>query len=324
MNPRAPTLSIKPDFQRQLLAWYDRNRRDLPWRGQRDPYKVWLSEIMLQQTRVAVVTDYYRKFLQRFPSVQALAASRLSSVLAAWSGLGYYRRARMMHQTAREIVKHHSGAFPRTASELSDLPGIGRYTAAAVASIAFDEPVAVVDGNVERVLSRVCGKSLGLKECWATAQAQLPHIRPGDFNQAMMELGATVCMPQNPHCSDCPVQKHCRSRSERKRAARNPPRDKRALSYALFHTHKGVWLVRRPKTASLMPGMWELPQLSSYPAPANLLFTVRHSITVTDFTVSVFSASGCVPEGKLFAHSKLLRLPLTGLARKILKRTEII
>jgi A/G-specific adenine glycosylase len=324
LNPSAPTLSRKPDFQRQLVAWYDRNRRDLPWRGQRDPYKVWLSEIMLQQTRVAVVTDYYRRFLQRFPSLQALAAARLSSVLAGWSGLGYYRRARMMHQTAREIVKHHSGSFPRTARELSDLPGIGRYTAAAVASIAFDEPVAVVDGNVERVLSRMYGKSFALKECWSMAQALLPHTRPGDFNQAMMELGATVCVPRNPHCSDCPVRKHCRSRSERERTARNPPRHKRALSYALFHNREGVWLVRRPKALPLMPGMWELPQLSSSAGPFSLLFTVRHSITVTDFAVSVFSASQCMPEAQVFALPRLRRLPLTGLARKILKRAAII
>ena len=156
------------------------------------------------------------------------------------------------------------------------------------------------------------------------AQALLPHARPGDFNQAMMELGATVCMPQNPHCPDCPVQEHCHSRSERKGAARNPPRHKRALGYALFHSREGVWLVRRPKTASLMPGMWELPQLSASSGSANLLFTVRHSITVTDFAVSVFGVYECLPDGQLFPPSRVRKLPLTGLARKILKRAAII
>ncbi len=179
-------------LRKELLAWYDVHRRDLPWRASRDPYRVWLSEIMLQQTRVAAVIAYYHEFLRRFPTVQKLAAAREASVLAVWSGLGYYRRARMLHAAARVILREQRGKFPNTMEALRELPGIGRYTAAAIASIAFDEPVAVVDGNVERVLQRIAGKRLAGEELWQAANQLLDTKRPGDFNQAMMELGATV------------------------------------------------------------------------------------------------------------------------------------
>ena len=200
--------NYQPDartFQRRLLRWYDANRRDLPWRKTRDPYRVWLSEIMLQQTRVNAVLDHYRRFLERFPNLEALAAAPLASVLAAWSGLGYYRRARMLHQAAQNVVQTKGAQFPSTSKELLALPGIGRYTAAAIASIAFNEPIAVVDGNVERVLDRLLGRKLKQMEVWAEAQSLLPPDRPGDFNQAMMELGATVCTPRAPQCLICPA-----------------------------------------------------------------------------------------------------------------------
>src|ERR1700674_248755 len=156
-------------FRRRLLDWFDRHKRDLPWRQDRDPYRVWLSEIMLQQTRVAAVLEYYQAFLGRFPTIETLAAARQASVLAAWSGLGYYRRARMLHAAAQEIVREHAGRFPTTAEQLRRLPGIGRYTAAAIASIAFGEPVAVVDGNVARVLERVLDKHLAGEGLWQAA-----------------------------------------------------------------------------------------------------------------------------------------------------------
>ena len=181
------------------------HRRDLPWRASRDPYRVWLSEIMLQQTRVAAVIAHYQEFLRRFPTVEKLAAARQASVLAAWSGLGYYRRARMLHAAAKVIVREHGGKLPASEERLRELPGIGRYTAAAIASIAFDEPVAVVDGNVERVLQRVAGKRLAGEELWTAANRLLDAKRPGDFNQAMMELGAVVCTPRAPACLTCPV-----------------------------------------------------------------------------------------------------------------------
>src|SRR5580700_2685233 len=206
-------------FQRSLLGWFDRHKRDLPWRQDRDPYRVWLSEIMLQQTRVAAVTNHYEKFLRRFPSVEKLASAREPSVLAAWSGLGYYRRARMLHAAAKRIVKEHGGKFPGKAEDLLALPGIGRYTGAAIASIAFDQPAAVVDGNVERVLQRVHGKNLSGEKLWRAAGELLSQRRPGDFNQAMMELGATVCLPRQPQCLLCPVSGECATRGELHRSA---------------------------------------------------------------------------------------------------------
>src|SRR5271166_6209360 len=172
MSGRDPRLSSTElrSFRRALLRWYDANHRALPWRRDRDPYRVWVSEIMLQQTRVAAVLDHYARFLQRFPTVQTLAAAREASVLALWSGLGYYHRARRMHQAAKVIASERKGNFPRTAEEWRELPGIGRYTAAAIASIAFDEPVAVVDGNVDRVLGRISGRRLAGEELWQAAE----------------------------------------------------------------------------------------------------------------------------------------------------------
>src|SRR5579864_6582686 len=184
------------EFRQRLLAWYDTNARDLPWRKSRDPYRVWVSEIMLQQTRVAAVIEHYREFLRRFPTVQKLARAREASVLATWSGLGYYRRARMLHAAAKVVASELGGKFPETSEGLRALPGVGRYTAAAIASIAFGERVAVVDGNVERVLARVAGRRLTGEDVWRAAGELLDAGRPGDFNQAMMELGAVVCTPR--------------------------------------------------------------------------------------------------------------------------------
>src|ERR1019366_7709483 len=164
-------------FRRALLRWYDQHRRDLPWRETRDPYRIWLSEIMLQQTRVAAVLDHYRIFLERFPNVRALAAASEDAVLAAWSGLGYYRRARRLHRSAQQIAEQYGGCFPQNSEGLLALPGIGRYTAAAIASIAFAEPVAVVDGNVERVLQRLIGVNLTTPQTWQHAQALLASSR---------------------------------------------------------------------------------------------------------------------------------------------------
>src|SRR5664279_4349503 len=206
------TLREIASLRRALLLWYVAYRRDLPWRRDADPYRVWVSEIMLQQTRVAAVLDHYARFLQRLPTVQALAAAREQSVLALWSGLGYYHRARRLHQAAKVIARERDGEFPRTAEAWRELPGIGRYTAAAIASIAFGEPVAVVDGNVERVIERLFGGAEGKESAWQHAEALLDRARPGDFNQAMMELGATVCTPRAPQCVLCPLYTWCQSR----------------------------------------------------------------------------------------------------------------
>ena len=309
-------------FREQLLAWFDHNKRDLPWRKDHDPYRVWLSEIMLQQTRVAAVVEYFERFLRRFPTVRTLAAARESSVLAAWSGLGYYRRARMLHQAAKQIVK--AGAFPATAAAWRELPGIGRYTAAAIASIAFDEPLAVVDGNVERLLQRILGQPTDGESLWSAAEALLDRHRPGDFNQAMMELGAVVCLPRQPKCLLCPVAELCATRGELNPRSKGNRQHKREIHYSLDCRNGSVFLVRRPQTARLMPGMWELPEA----APANghaSTFTLRHSITVTDYLVRV-QQTPVNPgiDGSWIVKSRLPQLPLTGLARKILRAAKVI
>jgi A/G-specific adenine glycosylase len=312
-------------WRRRLLAWYDRNRRDLPWRQDRDPYRVWLSEIMLQQTRVSAVLEHYRRFLQRFPSVQKLASAREAAVLAAWSGLGYYRRARMMHAAAKAIVKQHRGKFPGTIAELRALPGIGRYTAAAIASIVFNAPAAVVDGNVERVLGRVFGAGLAGELLWQTAEALLSPERPGDFNQAMMELGATVCLPRQPRCSICPVISLCATQGTLDAPRKAAPQQRRNICYALDHRKSSVFLVQRPKSASLMPGMWELPEIPVSIASGEVDLTVRHSITVTDYTVHVMRAPAPVESsGRWVRRTRIPQLPLTGLARKILRHAQVI
>src|SRR5215469_12751366 len=241
-------------FRRHLLAWYDANARDLPWRKDQDPYRVWVSEIMLQQTRVAAVVEHYHEFLRRFPTVKKLAAAREPSVLAAWSGLGYYRRARMLHAAAKVVARERGGTFPHTAAQWRELPGIGRYTAAAIASIAFGECVALVDGNVERVLQRVSGERLAGESLWNAAESLLDRGRPGDFNQALMELGATVCTPRTPACLTCPVMQTCVSRSELAGEGKTARQKKCEIHYALHRRNGSVFLVQRPKDARLMAG----------------------------------------------------------------------
>jgi A/G-specific adenine glycosylase len=310
-------------FQKKILAWYDLHRRDLPWRVNRDPYRVWLSEIMLQQTRVAAVIAHYHEFLRRFPTVQKLAAAREASVLAAWSGLGYYRRARMLHAAAKVIVRKHEGKLPSTEVGLRNLPGIGRYTAAAIASIAFNEPVAVVDGNVERVLQRLVGRRLAGEELWVGANSFLDKLRPGDFNQAMMELGAEVCTPRRPACLMCPVVALCATRGELPVDTKAAKQKKREIHYALHCRNGDVLLVQRARDASLMPGMWELPEaIANGGAP---LFSVRHSITTTDYTVRLWKTHVTSSvEGTWFSKDRLRRVALTGLARKILRKAEVL
>ncbi|HTZ96743.1 MAG TPA: A/G-specific adenine glycosylase [Terriglobales bacterium] len=317
--------SRSKSFCKNLLDWFDQSKRDLPWRKDRDPYRVWISEVMLQQTRVAAVIDHYHRFLRRFPTIEKLAAARESSVLAAWSGLGYYRRARMLHAAAKQVVKGNEGRFPNSAAEFFQLPGIGRYTAAAIASIAFNEPVAVVDGNVERVLARITGKRLSTKKCWEIADLLLSHERPGDFNQAMMELGATICLPRDPKCLLCPISTLCSTRGELKTPGDGSRQTKKAIRYAFGCRNGKVFLVQRPRTSSLMPGMWELPELSSGQDVTDAWLTVRHSITVTDYTVYVMKATA--PEGsagRWFSKTRLKTLPLTGLTRKILRAAQVI
>jgi A/G-specific adenine glycosylase len=344
-------------FRRRLGAWYRENARTLPWRGVRDPYATWLSEIMLQQTRVAVVIDRYKEFLQRFPTIHDLAVAEEEDVLALWSGLGYYRRVRMLHRGAQFVDRELKGKLPQSAVKLRTLPGVGEYTAAAIASIAFGESVAVLDGNVERVLLRVLGRpeEKGAKAralLVDTAQALMPAASrkssgenaAGDHNQAMMELGATICLPRAPLCLQCPMVELCKTRGEHATGTRAKMQS-RTVAHLLEIRKRGVatevLLERRSKDASLMAGMLELPVL---PVGAiqgrEPVLRLRHAITNTNYYVQVFSESlaksgeiaaplmekilAKKADLKWVATSKLPQQPLTGLARKTLQRLNLM
>lgn len=257
-------------FSRKLLAWYDSHARRLPWRLPRpDPYKTWISEIMLQQTQVAAVIPYFERFLRRFPSVKVLAAAEVEEVVARWSGLGYYSRARNLHEASRRI--REKGTFPSTMNGWLELPGIGPYTAGAIASIAFGENVPVVDGNVIRVLTRLFAlkgdpKKNPLKtRLWRVAARLVPTIRAGDFNQALMELGATICLPENPKCGVCPLRKNCRAFQLSKTADFPTPGPKQKIvkvsMKASLIEKGGKFLVARRNGARHFQGMWEFPQV---------------------------------------------------------------
>ena len=254
-------MSLRED----LLAWYDAHRRDLPWRRTRDPYAIWVSEVMLQQTQVATVLPYWERFLSRFPTLSVLAAAEEDDVLAAWSGLGYYRRVRHLREGARRVLACHDGAVPQSMDALRALPGIGAYTAGAIASIAFDLPEPVLDGNVRRVLARLTadrGEGTDAR-FWAQARTLVAGPRPGDLNQALMELGATVCMPQNPRCDACPVAAHCRGFASGtpevfpSPRARKPSRSVRVEVALVVRT--GSVLLERQGSGGPLRGKWDLP-----------------------------------------------------------------
>ncbi len=322
--------SVDPaPIRKALLGWYEGHRRKLPWRETNDAYRIWVSEVMLQQTRAAAVLEHYQKFLRRFPSVERLAAARSSSVMAAWSGLGYYRRARSMHAAAKKIVRDFGGHFPNSSAGLRRLPGIGRYTAAAVASIAFNEACAVMDGNIKRVLTRFFGNANQTDgELWRLAESLLSRRRPGDFNQAMMELGATVCLPE-PKCGRCPLFRWCATRGSFA-VAQLPVRKKRSQTCALMLQRGLVWLVQRTAEERLMPGMWELPGMAPNVGSNGALWKLRHSITNTDYDVSVVRIPASKnptrnqDSGAWIKYSRLEQIPLTGLTRKILRRANLI
>jgi A/G-specific adenine glycosylase len=282
-NRAAAAAHELPPVRRRLLAWFSSAKRDLPWRRTRDPYRIWLSEIMLQQTRVAAVVPYYERFLDRFPTVHALARARSDTVLRHWAGLGYYSRARNLHRAAKDIVARHESEFPRSLDAALALPGIGRYTAAAVLSIAYGEPHAVLDGNVARVLARLDAVRGDLRRprIWRALQARAdalldPHA-PGDWNQAMMELGATLCTPQAPRCDDCPLKRRCRAHAlglaESLPAARRKAAPVRlTLAAAILLDPRGRTLLLRGKNsgrdAALFSRMWQFPAVRVEAAPA--------------------------------------------------------
>ena len=267
--PAATRLPDPPSFRRRLLRWFGRRRRDLPWRGTRDPYAVVVSEFMLQQTQVATVIPYYERFLKRFPNARSLAKADEAEVLRLWAGLGYYRRARQLHRFARQVVAKHDGRVPADHDTLLNLPGLGPYAAAAVASIAFDLPYAVLDGNVIRVMARVLrdtgdpGSGETKRRLRDAAQRLLAPRRPGDFNQAMMELGAVVCRPRAPKCDECPLRASCGAFAEGRPEAYPSPKKRRATvrlqEWGAILLRRGkVLLLQRP-AAARWGGMWEFP-----------------------------------------------------------------
>jgi A/G-specific adenine glycosylase len=333
------------ELRRGLLRWYERHRRDLPWRRTCDPYAIWVSEIMLQQTRVAAVVEKFQAFMARFPTLISLANAPEQEVLAQWSGLGYYRRARMLHKAAQLVVGERCGTMPETAAELRLLPGIGGYTSAAIASIAHGEPVAVVDGNVERVLCRLQGWDANGGKGRAVLRRRIEDLaaqlvdpkRPGDFNQAMMELGATVCLPRNPQCMVCPVIEHCKTRGEH----RTTPRTRsvvRETAYALclrtrpMKEMSAVLLEQRSASETVMPGLWELPKLKDEHALSAPRLTVRHAIMQTNYVVRVHDVRASevktytVPGGyrRWIPLDEAAGMALTGLARKVLKNARVL
>jgi A/G-specific adenine glycosylase len=324
-------------MRRDLLRWYRREKRDLPWRASRDPYRVWISEAMLQQTRVETVVGYYERFLERFPTVEALARARTETVLAAWSGLGYYRRARSLHEAARSVRDRHGGRFPSDREALLGLPGIGAYTAGAIASIAFDRPEPVVDGNVARVFSRLF--AIERREAmWSIAAALVPERGAGEWNQALMELGALVCVPRRPACGRCPLSSRCRALArgqvdEFPRRARRPaPIPVEVVVLAVRRDDR--WLLEQRPSRGRMAGLWQLPTIER-PASGGVLFPSRPPVpirigselcevrhTITRHRIRAVVKTGTLGSRRISPSlawvpgSGLSSLPLTGMTRK--------
>ncbi len=334
---------------RLLLAWYDANGRDMPWRRTREPYPVWLSEVMLQQTQVATARPYYDAFLSRFPTLASLARARPTDVLAAWAGLGYYRRARHLHEAARTVLRAHGGRVPDDPEAFGRLPGVGRYTTGAVLSICFDRPMAVLDGNVARVLSRLYAAPeairdpRGAKRLWALAEALVPMRRPGDWNQAVMELGATICTPRAPACGSCPARSQCRAHRLGRVEEFPPVAPRRApetvrRAVALIERRGRVLMERRE--GALLAGLWEPPgvEVGNGASPARVLGAalaglgvraklsdagrvVRHTITHRAISAEVWHGALIGPAPRIarlrWVDPARPGVPLTALARKL-------
>jgi A/G-specific adenine glycosylase len=270
LAPKRSAGANVPNFPSHLLAWYAEHRRDLPWRDSRDPYHIWVAEVMLQQTQVATVIPYYERFLARFPTVETLAAASLDEVLKLWEGLGYYARARHLHAAARKVASEFGGHFPLTLEELLSLPGVGRYTAGAILSIAGGQDVPALDGNVRRVFSRIfaieedVSRGAGERRLWQLAGSLLPPGRAGDFNQALMDLGATVCTPRAPSCGQCPLAEACQARQLGREEAFPIHRPRRPIPHyevtaGVVWNGKGRFLIAQRQPEGLLGGLWEFP-----------------------------------------------------------------
>ncbi|MDH4287373.1 MAG: A/G-specific adenine glycosylase [Aquincola sp.] len=339
----------------RVIAWQRRHgRHDLPWQTSRDPYRVWLSEIMLQQTQVATVLDYYPRFLERFPDVRTLAAAPLDDVLALWSGLGYYSRARHLHRCAQAIVAGHGGSFPRSAAALAELPGIGRSTAGAIAAFCFGERAAILDGNVKRVLTRVLGFDADLARAanervlWQHAEALLPARDVDRYTQGLMDLGATLCTARAPRCTQCPLAEPCVARRQGD-PSRYPVKmhrlERRQRHNALLWLVQGdrLWLVRRPDMG-VWAGLWTLPLFDSiddvsnaaegWPGRGEALAPIDHALTHFDWRLEPWRhrlpdrlavarrerIESSLPEGRWFTVAQAQALGLPAPIRKLITR----
>jgi A/G-specific adenine glycosylase len=352
-----PSESWLRSFRRRMLGWFARNARDLPWRRTRDPYAVWLSEIMLQQTQVATVIAYFNRFIKTFPDVRRLAAAKEERVLRLWEGLGYYRRARQLHRTANIVAGQYGGVFPQDAERLRRLPGVGRYTAGAILSIAFDRPEPILEANTVRVFSRLLGYAgdphsvTGQTLLWSMAKAILPRKHSGQLNQALMELGREVCKSRSPRCEACPVWILCRAFRENLQEKIPRPRRKRNIEAvreaAVVIRRRGRVLLRKRQDAERWSGLWDFPR---FPLPevstdkieqaiadevrrltgvritlGPKLTTLRHGVTRFRITLDCYaarylSAAGTPPihpEQKWFRPEELQKIPLSRTGRKL-------
>jgi A/G-specific adenine glycosylase len=343
-------------FRRRLLTWYARNARDLPWRRSRDVYQVWVSEIMLQQTQVATVESYFRRFVAAFPSIADLAAANEQEVLRLWEGLGYYRRARQLHRAAREIVEQHGGHFPRDMETVRKLPGIGRYTAGAILSIAFDQRAPILEANTERLFARLIGyqdnpkASAAQSVLWSTAERLLPRKDVGLFNQALMELGSLVCAPKLPDCETCPVAMLCVAQARGLQASIPPAKAKQVFEAVreacVVVYRRGRVLIRHCGPDERWTGLWDFPRfeidgargsalqqkLKSSVAritgveirPGEQLATIKHGVTRFRITLYCFEANyvdaiagNDMGEFKWLRPAQLADYPLSTTGRKI-------
>jgi A/G-specific adenine glycosylase len=347
------TERAQKQFQSRLLAWFRAHQRDLPWRSSRDPYRIWVAEIMLQQTRIAAVMPYYDRFLTRFPNVESLGAAPQQEVLKLWSGLGYYSRARNLHEAAKQIIAHHNSKFPRTLDAALELPGIGDYTVAAVLSIAYDVPLAVLDGNVARVLARIHAirGDLRIPRTWRTLTETADHLlarkSPSDWNQALMELGEVICIPKSPRCLVCPVVQSCRAYALGITNEIPAPRKKRApvsitiAAVILCDPQDRTLLVKDPGAHDdvLFSRMWQFPaiQVTSH-AKSELeryfvetfaikeltleeLPPARHGVTFRNITLVPFLARvpklPKIPRSRIIALKNLAEVPISSATRKL-------
>ncbi len=284
-------------MRRKLLKWFDTQHRDLPWRKNKTPYRVWVSEIMLQQTQVSTVIGYYKRFIKRFPNIKKLSAAEESEVLKLWEGLGYYRRARQLHAAAKLVMEKHGGKFPTDFDSVLALPGIGRYTAGAILSISLDQKLPILEGNTIRLFSRLMlldedtTTSTNQKRLWSFSESLLPNKRVGDFNQALMELGSEICKPRTPLCTDCPIKLHCPTRAENRQ--REIPRPKKPPKYeeineaVIVLQRDSMILMRLCQSDERWAGLWDFPR-----------FTVTSRQAETQLAQDLSDATGLATELK--------------------------